>query len=73
MKATNVTLRLRKTGLQYVNLHDVSNYDSSFVQMVDDYVNKTGGKEKKTYAPVPFGSHSFNATQLKSLSTTRSS
>ena len=33
--------------------------------MVEDYVNETGKKEKKTYAPVSFGSHLFNATQLK--------
>ena len=35
--------------------------------MVEDYVNEIGKKEKKTYAPVSFGSHSFNATQLNPL------
>ena len=33
--------------------------------MVEDYVNETGKEEKKTYAPGSFGSHLFNATQLK--------
>ena len=33
--------------------------------MVEEYVNETGRKEKKTYTPVSFGSHLFIATQLK--------
>ena len=33
--------------------------------MVVDYVNETEKKEEKTYAPVSFGSHLFNTTQLK--------
>ena len=65
MEATNVTLRLPKPGLQYVILCDASYHGAGFVLMVEDYVNETGKKEKKTYAPVSFGSHLFNATQLK--------
>ena len=65
MEATNVTLRLPKPGLQYVILCDASYHGAGFLLMVEDYVNETGKKEKKTYAPVSFGSHLFNATQLK--------
>ena len=65
MEATNVTLRLPKPGLQYVILCDASYHGAGFVLMVEDYVNETGKKEKKKYAPVSFGSHLFNATQLK--------
>ena len=64
MEATNVTLRLPKTVLQYVILCYSSYYCAGFVLMVEDYVNESGKKEK-TYAPVSFGSHLFNATQLK--------
>ena len=59
MEATNVTLRLLKPGLQYVILFDASYHGAGFVLMVEDYVNET---EKKTSAPVSFGSHLFNAT-----------
>ena len=65
MEATNVTLRLPKPGLQYVILCYASYHGAGFVLMVEDYVNETGKKEKKTYAPVSFGWHLFNATQLK--------
>ena len=68
MEATNVTLQLTKPGLQYVILCDASYHGTGFVLMVEDYVNErkhTGKKEKKTYALVSFGSHLFNATQLK--------
>ena len=59
MEATNVTLRLPRPGLQYVILCDASYHGAGFVLMVEDYVNETGKKEKKKYAPVSFGSHSL--------------
>ena len=65
MEATNVTLRLSKPGLQYVIFCDASYHGAGFVLIVEDYVNETEKKEKKTYAPVSFVSHLFNATQLK--------
>ena len=65
MEATNITLRLPKPGLQNVILFDASYHRAGFVLMVEDYVNETGEKKKKTYAPVSFGTHLFNATQLK--------
>ena len=52
MDATNVTLQLTKPGLQYVILCDASYHGAGFVLLVEDYVNKIGKKEKKTYAPV---------------------
>ena len=65
MEATNVILRLPKPGLQYVVLCDAIYHRAGFILIVEDYVNEIGKKEKKTYAPVSFGSHLFNATQLK--------
>ena len=65
MEATNVTLRFPKPGLQYVILFDAGYHGVGFVLMDEDYVNETRKKEKKTYAHVSFGSHLFNATQLK--------
>ena len=64
MEATNVTLRLPKPGLQYVILCDASYHGSSFVLILEDYVNETGKKEQKTHAPLSFGSQLINATQL---------
>ena len=37
-KATNLTLRLAKPGLQYVLLCDASYYGSGFVLMIEDYI-----------------------------------
>ena len=54
-----------KTGLQYVISCDAGYHGAVFVLMVEYYVNESGKKEKKTYAPVSFGLHLFNATQLK--------
>ena len=56
VKATSLTLRLAKPGLQY--------YGTGFVLMIEDYI-KTQNKQKKSYAPVAFGSRLFNASQLK--------
>ena len=64
-RATNLTLRLAKPGLQYVILCDASYHGTGFVLMIEDYLQDQNGKEKKTYAPVSFGSRLFTATQLK--------
>ena len=55
VKATSLTLRLAKPGLQYVLLCDASYYGTGFVLMIEDYI-KTQNKQKKSYAPVAFGS-----------------
>ena len=65
IKATNLTLRLAKPGLQYVLLCDASYYGTGFVLMIEDYVKTPNKKDRKTYAPVAFGSRLFNIAQLK--------
>ena len=65
IKATNLTLRLAKPGLQYVLLCDASYYGRGFVLMIEDYVKTPNKKDRKTYAPVAFGSRLFNIAQLK--------
>ena len=64
-RATNLTLRLAKPGLQYFFLCDASYHGTGFVLMIEDCLQDQNGKEKKTYAPVSFGSRLFTATQLK--------
>ena len=62
--ATNTTLRLAKPGLQYVLLCDASYHGAGFLLMVEDDT-KVLPSGKKSYTPVPFGSHLFNTAQLK--------
>ena len=64
-RATDLTLRLAKPGLQYVILYDASFHGTGFVLMIEDYLIHQKGKTKKTYAPVSFGSRLFTTTQLK--------
>ena len=65
VRATDLTLRLAKRGLQYVILCDASFHGTRFVLMIEDYLIDEKGKTKKTYAPVSFGSRLFTTTQLK--------
>ena len=65
INATNLTLRLPKPGLQYVLLCDASYHGTGFVLMIEDYLIDQTGQQKKSYAPVSFGSRLFNDTQLK--------
>ena len=64
-RATDLTLRLAKPGLQYVILCDAIFHDTGFVLMIEVYFIDQKGKSKKTYAPVFFGSRLFTTTQLK--------
>ena len=64
-RATELTLRLAKPGLQYVILCDASFHGTGFVLMIEDYLIDQKRKTKKTYAPVSFGSRLFTTTQLK--------
>ena len=64
-RATDLTLRLAKPGLQYVILCDASFHYTGFVLMIEDYLIDQKGKTKKTYAPVSFGSRPFTTTQFK--------
>ena len=63
-RATNLTLRLAKPGLQYVILCDASFHGIGFALMIEDDLIDQKGKTKKTYAPVSFRSRLFTTTQL---------
>ena len=47
LRATEITLRLPKPGLQYVILCDASYHGTGFVLMVEDYVKENNSGEKK--------------------------
>ena len=47
-RATDLTLRLAKPGLQYVILCDASFHGTGFVLMIEDYLIDQKGKTKKT-------------------------
>ena len=64
-RATDLTLRLAKPGLQYVILCDASFHGTGFVLMIEDYLIYQKVKTKKIYAPLSFGSRLFTTTQLK--------
>ena len=64
-RATDLTLRLAKPGLQYVILCDASFHGTGFVLMIEDYLIDQKYKTKKIYAPVSFGLRLFTTTQLK--------
>ena len=64
-RATDLTLRLAKPGLQYVILCDASFHGTGFVLMIEDYPIDQKGKTKETYAPVSFGSRLFTTTHVK--------
>ena len=64
-RATDLTLRLAKPGLQYVIFCDASFHGTGFVLMIEDYLIDRKGNTKKTYGPVDFGSRLFTTTQLK--------
>ena len=64
-RATGLTLRLAKPGLQYVILCDASFHGTGFVLMIEDYLIDQNGKRKKIHAPVSFSSRLFTTTQLK--------
>ena len=63
IKVKNVRLQLPKPSLEYVYLCDASYHGSGFVKNVEDFVNETGKKKKKTLPPLSFGLHLFNATK----------
>ena len=65
LRATEITLRLPKPGLQYVIVCDATYQGTGFVLMVEYYVKENNTGENKTYAPVSFGSRLFTSPQLK--------
>ena len=64
VKATELTLRLAKPGMQYVLLCDASYYSVSFVLMIEDYVKDQKATDRKAYAPVAFGTKFSNEAQF---------
>ena len=64
-RATDLTLRLAKLGLEYVIFCDASFHGTGFALMIEDYSIDQKGKTEKSYAPVFFGSRLFTTTQLK--------
>ena len=61
-RATDLTLRLARPGLQYVILCDASFHCTGFVLMIEDYLIHQKGKTKKSYATVSFGTRLFTTT-----------
>ena len=64
-RATELTLRFAKPGLQYDILCDASFHGTGFVLMIEDYLVDQKGITRKSYAPVSFGSRLFTTTQFK--------
>ena len=65
IRATDLTLRLAKPGLQYVNLCDASFHGTGFVLQIEEYLVDRKSNTQKTYTPVLFGSRLLTTTQLK--------
>ena len=65
-KACNTSLRVPLRNKQFVIVTDASEHAAGFALMIEDYTenqNETG--KKKAYAPVMFGSKTFNPAQMK--------
>ena len=58
-KATNLTLRLAKPGLQYVLLCDATYYGSGFVLMIEHYILDQKNKKTKSLCTRSFRHKSF--------------
>ena len=58
------TMRLPLAGKQYVIMSDASDFAAGYVLLIEDYTQEQG-RNKKTYAPVAFGSQKFSPGQYK--------
>ena len=65
LRETELRLQLPKPGQQYVIFCDASYKRTGFVLLVEDYGKENNTGEKRTYAPVSFGSRLFTSPQLK--------
>ena len=65
LQATQTTPSLAKPCQQYVILCDAIYYSSGFVLMIEDYLYQKRGTKEQAFAPVSFGSQSFNTSQPK--------
>ncbi len=65
-KACNMSLRLPLPEKQFVIITDASERAAGYALMIEDYTKKDQeGKQRKSYAPVMFGSKTFNPAQMK--------
>ena len=58
------TMRLPLANKQYVIMSDASDFAAGFVLLIEDYT-KEQSTNKKTYAPIAFGSQKFSTAQYK--------
>ncbi len=65
-QACNTSLRLPLPDKHFVIITDASEHAAGYALMIEDYTNTNNGKTKrKVYAPVMFGSKTFNPAQMK--------
>ncbi len=66
-RACNTSLRLPLPDKQFVIITDASEHAAGYALMIDDYTKEDQGEKKRmSYAPVMFGSKTFNPAQMKS-------
>ena len=65
-KACNTSLRMPLPNKLFVIVTDASEHAAGYALVIEDYTDgrNTSGK-KKSYAPVMFGSKTFNSAQMK--------
>ena len=63
-RATDLTLRLAKPGLQYVILYDASFHATEFVLMIEDYLIDRKVRTKKFYTLLSSASRFVTTTYL---------
>ena len=66
------TMRLPLAGKQYVIMSDASDFAAGYVLLIEDYTQEQG-RNKKTYAPVAFGSQNSPQDSTNTQYTPRSS
>ena len=64
-QACGLALKQPITGRQYVLMTDASLRASGYALMIEEDIDKKINSEKKTFAPVAFGSKVFSPAQLK--------
>ena len=66
IRACNTSLRLPLRDKQFVIITDAGELAAGYALMIDDYTEEDQGeKKRKSYAPVMFGSKTFNPAQMK--------
>ncbi len=71
-KACNTSLRIPLPNRKFVIVTDASEHAAGNGLMIEDYTdNQNANAKKRYYAPVMFGSRTFNSAQLKHSAYTR--